>query len=1186
MAQERKPYIPPHLRPKTVEIAPNAGSGYIRPALATGLRVVGPAVGALGGGLLGSAVPVLGTTTGAVAGGTVGGAAGEYLAQLLEGRDTTNLKRLGISAALGGFPGKWMVQAGKPLVSGLIGGGLGYAGTAGYKHAEGEPLRKAMNPLEWSGEERLAGPILGMGIGSVFGKFTKPKSVADTKKAADNVAKAVAKAKEEAELAIKWGPKRKPPVPTIDPITGKKSWPASVTEPVSAPKPVARINAPSKTISKAEEIRAGRDATRAATLGTGVEKPIAQVIDKAPSARTRLESLDKAIKAEKDAAAKIRAVAAKTTTETLTAEQGADAQFIAQQNKIAENATKLRAIEQAKIGRKATAPSISEGVAATTPEGGRASMSRRFVKPAPPKGMVVAGNDTLQDTLRLPGATALTPVEARAKSLADLETRIKTEGIAPAAPTQEMAPGLERDNIALHRYTNKVEAAAIAKATGGTVYQHGPRQYSIRFREEVVEPTVVTPSPTISFDVPDAPKRDMPRMTALEKGPEPPVSTGPRVIGFGNQWSVSGHPELGEFRDMGTATRALRSFEDDVPADLANAIDTLAAKEAGAFTPAEIPAVLQKMAAVTNTPAPPTGTLKFPTAKLPGVSQPPILEQPGLLDTPTIPETPGLRQPVEGGAIPVRIQSKADVLGEAYPKTQAAEKAGDIPKTDPFYAIDDRGRPVTPARMQGMALATTKPKKPVPPKADIVPGPAELTSDDLKKLSPDARMQVLTDLVNKFKNQKGEIDPAILIRLGLTSAGAATGAAMSPEDRLKGALLGGAAGLGAGVAAGKLPVLLGRAGGPSGRTVRDIAQPVTGRVANYIRGSLLSDPRGLFINSVLGPSGSNFWGGVEELTKGALTGDRARADTGRRAVASAMNIPGWLKTFSTKFGDALDTLHDVEGRAGEIERIGERTKWDKVVEFPATLMLTGDLTAAEKLTESGVPEHLMRVFTNTAEPQRELWRTIANFPRGEYSAMKRVLAPFVRTAANIMESGTERTPILGDIINIMGKSELRKPVGEQIIQEGIGVVVFGLGYAAGVMTDPDTNKVLKVRNAVSNLGGHYSLLSGAGFAAGQAVRAGRNPYTAVVTEFEQGMPLPSTDPIRNMATAVGKAVTGEYDTPMELIPRMAIPKLFLLMEETGIGIPGVGSPSLSETPETQVTPESEPRPSYIPPHLR
>jgi hypothetical protein len=133
---------------------PQSESDWTRPlkqTAAMGLRIGGPMAGAA----LGTLIPIPGVGT--VAGGAAGGALGEYLAEKIEPKPErklsdlitgahaaphgTNWKKVGVNAAVGAIPGSALVKAGKPLVSGLIGAGMGAAQDVAGKWAEGE------NPL-------------------------------------------------------------------------------------------------------------------------------------------------------------------------------------------------------------------------------------------------------------------------------------------------------------------------------------------------------------------------------------------------------------------------------------------------------------------------------------------------------------------------------------------------------------------------------------------------------------------------------------------------------------------------------------------------------------------------------------------------------------------------------------------------------------------------------------------------------------------------------------------------------------------------------------------------------------------------------------------------------------------------------------------------------------------------------
>jgi len=156
----------------------------------------------------------------------------------------------------------------------------------------------------------------------------------------------------------------------------------------------------------------------------------------------------------------------------------------------------------------------------------------------------------------------------------------------------------------------------------------------------------------------------------------------------------------------------------------------------------------------------------------------------------------------------------------------------------------------------------------------------------------------------------------------------------------------------------------------------------------------------------------------------------------------------------------------------------------------------------------------------TAEPELAAAKKVANFSKG--STLLQILQPFARTPANIAEQGAMRTPGLGLVVqNLM--RETPDPWKQQAIQQALGLGSMGAGYAAGSSLDPETARI--VRRYMTNLGGQYSLPVGLGFAAGQAVQAGREPISMqTAANLYNALPLPSTAPLANWSKA---ATTGK-----------------------------------------------------------
>jgi hypothetical protein len=305
-------------------------------------------------------------------------------------------------------------------------------------------------------------------------------------------------------------------------------------------------------------------------------------------------------------------------------------------------------------------------------------------------------------------------------------------------------------------------------------------------------------------------------------------------------------------------------------------------------------------------------------------------------------------------------------------------------------------------------------------------------------------------------------------------------------------------------------------------------------------------------NSIAGPLGSQVMGSTEEALKGLVTGDSSRTEVGLAGLKAA-NPLKWVADWKRMIPEAEVKIHDVEevGRAGQFTDPANKTAMDMVMERPAVYMLAGDLNAKQKLADAGFSEGLTRAVTLTDEPERAVTKLLANFGKSESNIAKGML-PFVRTAANITESGAERTLLLGTILNLWGDESLRIPMKEQLVQEGLGAMVWGLGYAAGNMVDDDTARSLKIQSLVSNLGGQYSLLANAGFIAGQSRQRGKDFLPAAVSGTRQAlldMPLPSTDPIKQtLFDPVEKVLSGEPLTK-EDIPGVAVPGIFKAGQE-------------------------------------
>ena len=118
-------------------------------------------VGSVAGGALGTLAGGVGALPGIVGGGAAGGAGGEYLAQMLEGRDDTNWKRVAAETAIGAVP----IGKGFSLGKMALHGGLSAAGSEG--------VRSATEDDEFSAGSMLGAGAMGATGGALAGKMLK-----------------------------------------------------------------------------------------------------------------------------------------------------------------------------------------------------------------------------------------------------------------------------------------------------------------------------------------------------------------------------------------------------------------------------------------------------------------------------------------------------------------------------------------------------------------------------------------------------------------------------------------------------------------------------------------------------------------------------------------------------------------------------------------------------------------------------------------------------------------------------------------------------------------------------------------------------------------------------------------------------------------------------------------------------
>lgn len=429
---------------------------------------------------------------------------------------------------------------------------------------------------------------------------------------------------------------------------------------------------------------------------------------------------------------------------------------------------------------------------------------------------------------------------------------------------------------------------------------------------------------------------------------------------------------------------------------------------------------------------------------------------------------------------------------------------------------------------------------------------------DFEALPQGDRISKLKQLLDTLKKEggggliggeTGEINPALLYRLGTGAIGAGVGAYAAPDDQKStGALLGGLAG----AASPDLVRLLAQRG--VGEMTVPNLRSILQQVPNYQRAALLSDFRSLFNNAIAGPYGAGTLGGIEEI----LAGNPEQG----KALLKEMHPISWGKRYFRSFPEAVE-------RIGQNERgdfIGKPTGFlGRVLGAPATWMVMGDEATRGAGATAGLAEEVTRNMTSTGNPRSVVGQSLEQLgkhrgPNGEVDTITQMMFPFKRTLINLLESGLERTPGVGEAVNWVKhptnfnwSEGLRRRMAEQ----GLGGAVMGGDYLAGKYIPEDIEKRWKLHNFFSNLSGRSAIPGGLAFMMGQASQrtgTGGNTAGKILSEVKNSIPLPSADFLTDLIKPGLKGLTGE---PIELnplapnsdIPQSLIPKLFNLLRE-------------------------------------
>lgn len=459
-----------------------------------------------------------------------------------------------------------------------------------------------------------------------------------------------------------------------------------------------------------------------------------------------------------------------------------------------------------------------------------------------------------------------------------------------------------------------------------------------------------------------------------------------------------------------------------------------------------------------------------------------------------------------------------------------------------------------------------------PPKATVPPGKGP-TNEDIARMPPEQQESALKAIVDEFKkrgrtkNQKGEFTTELALHAGLSVAGAMAGAAMTPDDPLTGAIIGGGLGL--------APMAVYRTlsnhinslpANSAGKSQEALSKYVSDKLKVFAevlpdayRASLLSRPEGLLVNSFVGPYGAAIMGSIEH----AIAGDKRGLNALKELLHPTTFTKEW---FSKKVRDeaklrvfSSSERADMRGGKGP-----KALQW--AMKQPAEAMTRGDITSRNILMEHGFSEREARGITLTSEPYvkgvSDLVR--AKEPSSPIGILKRMALPFFRTTQNQVEQSFMRAPVLGFFAESLFQNAPRS-LALKLSQQGIGAGVIGISYAAGAMAPKEQRT--RLTKLLTNFAGPYGTLAAAGFMAGYKSQTEPDIAQQVIagsTEAINALPLPTADSIigmgkagiEAMAATVKLALTGKIeekdipDLPFGFVPP-------LLSSKENLSIPSI-----------------------------
>lgn len=491
-------------------------------------------------------------------------------------------------------------------------------------------------------------------------------------------------------------------------------------------------------------------------------------------------------------------------------------------------------------------------------------------------------------------------------------------------------------------------------------------------------------------------------------------------------------------------------------------------------------------------------------------------------------------------------KSPLEAAGEGYGAIKAAKAAGE--------KVPEEGRAIAGKAAQRLRKEADAAKAQLPPEVQPVFDKAldKSYSDfgDLAKMSPEEQEKILAEEVARFKaGKKGGttlysgIDPAgfwelakrnpeFLGRMGLAAGGALAGAAMTPDDPLVGALVGGSAGaFGPSVAKALIarvrmnPHASQNTIEVAANKVKDYAESFMRALPDYQRFALLAHPINLPINMWVGPYGSAVMASLEHILANDSRGWEALKQLSPRNFGRM-----WYQSIK----EAEYRIANAEERTeGQLAQAGPAW-WRQMSSLPGQGMTAGDIAIRDILKNAGFSEEEARRITLTNEPRSGPGHAFAELKKsaktegGKRSWLINMMMPFYRTATNQMENSFERLPAGIGLLYQKYAMDVQDPRNIQIAQQlisnfGVTPLSFGLGT---IVPKEDSKYVVKFLN---DFGGQYGNIAAAAFVAGQAYQGGKSEIGAVTARGLRDLPLPDTQVPAEMITYLRALLVGDKE---------------------------------------------------------